>query len=93
MVRLPEARLAQNPVDTCQRLLQAFQQGGQEPLQPGGDIERSLLAAFQYPVVAAPILENAGGHGIEADGLLLALSQGQVGDGASQPPITIIEGM
>ncbi|MNR54817.1 hypothetical protein D3C85_1750770 [compost metagenome] len=73
---LPEARLGQHPVDAGQGLLQAAQQGLQEPFEPGADVESASLAGFEDAVIAGAVVEDAGRHGVEADGLMLALGQG-----------------
>ncbi|MNN60706.1 hypothetical protein D3C81_1759030 [compost metagenome] len=90
---LPEARLDQHTVDTSKGLLQALEQRCEEPLQPGGDIQRALLAGLQDAVIAGAVVEDARRHGVKADGLLFALSQCQVGDGARKATVAIIEGV
>ncbi|MNN57894.1 hypothetical protein D3C81_1729080 [compost metagenome] len=70
---LPEARLGQHAVDARQGLLQAAQQGLQEPFEPGRDLQRGLLAGFEDAVVALAVVENAGRHGVEAERLALGL--------------------
>ncbi|MNH28406.1 hypothetical protein D3C79_885700 [compost metagenome] len=90
-MRLPEPGLGQYPVDVCQCLFEAAQQCGKEPGQPAGDIQVAFLAALQDLVIAGPVLEDAGGHGIEANGLALSLGQRQIGNRPGQPTIAIIE--
>lgn len=90
---LPEARLDQHSVDTSKGLLQALEQRYEEPLQPGGDIQCAPLARFQDAVIASAVIENARGHGVKADGLLFALSQCQVGDGARKAAVAVIKGV
>lgn len=92
-VSLPEACLDQYAVDTSKGLLQALEQRREEPLQPCGDIQRALLARFQDAVIASAVIEDARRHGVKADGLLFALSQCQVGDGAGKATVAIIEGV
>ncbi len=43
--------------------------------------------------MARAVLEDARGHGVEADGLLLALGQYQIGDGARKATIAVVEWM
>src|SRR5450830_977396 len=90
---LPIPCLDQYPVDVGLGLLQAAQQSFQEPLQPRGDIQRVLLAGLEYFVIALPVFENARGHRIEPNRLLFALRQCQIGEGAGQATIAIIEWM
>ncbi|MNT82294.1 hypothetical protein D3C72_2220070 [compost metagenome] len=63
----------------------------QEPFEPGGDVQSVSLAAFEDAVIAGAVVEDAGGHGIKADGLILTLSQCQVSDGTGQAAVAIVE--
>ena len=90
---LPEARLDQHAVDTSEGLLQALEQRCEEPLQPGSDFQHALLAGFQDAVIADAVVEDARRHGVKTDGLLFALSQCQVGDGARKATVAVIEGV
>ncbi|MNN92206.1 hypothetical protein D3C81_2104510 [compost metagenome] len=90
---MPEARFDQHAAYPCKGLLQALEQGCEEPLQPGGDIQRSFLAGFENVVIAGAVVEDARGHGIKTNGLLFVLGQRQVGDGASKAAVAVIEGV
>ncbi|MNL08323.1 hypothetical protein D3C87_1290400 [compost metagenome] len=57
------------------------------------DVQSGFLAAFEYAVIARPIVEDARGHGVKANRLSLALSQRKIGDGARQASVAIIEGV
>ena len=81
-MRLPEARLDQHSVDTSKSLLQAIEQRREKPLQPSSDVQYAFLAGFKHAVIACSVIKDACGQGIEADGLMFALGQGQIGDGA-----------
>ncbi|MNR29969.1 hypothetical protein D3C85_1473910 [compost metagenome] len=63
----------------------------QEPQQPVGNVWCGFLAVFQYPVITCAVVEDAGGHGIKADGLVLTLSQCQISDGTGQAAVAIVE--
>ncbi|MOA20042.1 hypothetical protein D3C78_1404590 [compost metagenome] len=71
--------------------MQAVQQGGEEPLQPGGDVQPVFLAGFENAVVAGAVVEDARRHGVETYGLALALGQGEVGEGAGQAAVAVVE--
>ncbi|MNP19301.1 hypothetical protein D3C76_1118230 [compost metagenome] len=60
-------------------------------MQPCCDIQLRFLAELKGPIVACPVFENARTHGVEAHGLMFALSQCQVGESAGQASITILE--
>ncbi|MCY1449260.1 hypothetical protein D9M71_659870 [compost metagenome] len=90
---LPKARFGQYAVDTGKCLLQTFKQCAEKPLQPGSDIQRAFLARFEDVVIAGSVVEDACGHGVKTDGLLFALGQRQVCDGASKTAVAVIEGV
>ena len=88
---LPEARLDQHTVDTSKGLLQVIKRCSEKPLQPGGDVQGTFLASFKDAVITSVFIKDARGHGIEANSLLLALSQCLVGNGAREAAVAVIE--
>src|ERR1700712_1106032 len=88
---LPEPCLRQNPVDALDGLLKRMEQRLQKPDEPFSDVQASTLGRFQNPVVVLTAGEDARGHGIKADGLMFALSHGQISDYAGQTSVAIVE--
>lgn len=56
-------------------------------------MQSAFLTGFENAVVTGAVIEDARGHVVEADGLLLTLGQCQIGDGARQAAVPITEWM
>ena len=73
--------------------MQCIFEHGQEPAQPGRDIECALLRGFELLVVFVTARHDRGTERVEANRRLFGLRQGAIGDRAGDTAIAVVERM
>src|SRR3546814_792935 len=87
----PEMRLTQDRAESSFRAVERPIQAGQEPFQPGRDVEVALLRAFEQVVIGFPLLPDLRRHAVEPLRTLVRARQAHVRDGARNPAVAILE--
>jgi len=92
-MQLPEPGLAQGIADLAMGSLKVMSQCVEEPALPGGDVQALALRAFQDRVIAAAVIQDCRGYGIEANGLRIGLCESEIAHGPGKTSIAIIKGV
>ena len=92
-VRFPEPGFPKHAREGGLRSVEGAVEAAEEPLHPCCDIQRTLLGLFQDVVIVASFQSDLGRHAVEAFRALLGTCQGQIGDGAGDAPVPVVEGV
>ncbi len=92
-VRRPEPGLRPHGRQGRLRALEGTVEAVEEPGNPGGDLQGALLGPLEDLVIALALDPDLGRHAVEALRSLIRAREGQVGDGAGDPPVAVVEGV